>query len=247
MTKYLSELDTKRFGLKVARIENFQGDPTKIISDLKKQGVKLIIARVNTDDITTINVLENMGFEHKDSQLKYFLPLINKEKENLGNNKYFKIRTVEKKDVDELTVIAKEAFYNHGHYFADPKLDREKCIEIYMDWTRRCCLDKNFADIVFVAENYNDIMGFLSYKIFYKKNSYYAKTGLGAIREKYRRKGIYTGILKYGTNWAIQSNLDREEHFVPVTNIAINNLFVKLGFKLKGSFVTLHNWLDSHI
>lgn len=244
-TEYISRLDTKRFGFKIARIENLKGDPRPIINDLKNQGVKLIIARTNIHDIETINTLEKTGFEYKDTQLKYYLPLRDKEEEKMNPNKTYKVRRATKKDVDELAAISEEAFDNHGHYFADTRLDRTKCINIYMDWTKRCCLDKSFADVVFAAENENEIMGFLSYKIFHDKDGRFARTRLGAVRKKYRGKGIYSEILKCGKNWGIQLGLEREEHYVLATNTPIINLFIRLGLKFFGGFITFHYWLDS--
>lgn len=244
MPDYLSEIDTSRFGFKIARTENLHGDPRTIIDELKDQGVKLFIARVNTDDITTINTLENLGFEYKDTQLKYSLNLIGRTKQAVNKVQGFRIRTVADIDVDEIVSISEEAFYNHGHYFADQKLDRQKCLETYRDWARRCCLDKNFADIVFVAENDEEIMGFLSYKILNDGDSRFAKTGLGAMKIKYRGAGIYSEILDHGTNWGIDMKLNREDHLVLVTNIPINNLFLKKGFKLSGGFITFHYWLE---
>jgi len=245
MTDYVSDLDSWRFGFKIIRINGFSSHPRVVVDDLKKQGAKLVIARVSTDDISTINTMENMGFEYKDTQLKYRLILGNMDQRELKTEKNVKIRIATENDVEEMMAIAKESFYDHGHYFADPKLDRKKCIEVYMDWAKRCCLDKAFADIVFLAENEKEVMGFLSYKIFHENGSAFSRTGLGAMRKKYRGSGVYTEILKHAFNWAIQSNLEWEEHFVLVTNIPINNLFSKLGFKIFGSFMTFHYWIDS--
>lgn len=244
-TNYISELDTWRFGFRIARTENLKGDPQKILDELQRQDVKLFIARVDSNDISTINILESMGFEYKDTQLKYRLPLTGKEKQNPDPEKKFWVRAATEKDVDKIVTISGEAFYNHGHYFADRRLDRNKCIEIYKDWARRCCLDKDYADIVFAAENENGIIGFLSYKILKDGDILFSRTGLGAMKQEYRGIGVYSEILKYGRNWGIDLKLDREEHFVLATNIPINNLFVKKGFKLFGGFITFHYWLDT--
>ena len=94
MTDYISDLDTQRFGFKIARLENFNGNPRMIIEDFKKQGVKLVIARISTADISTINTLEDMGFEYKDIQLKYSISLVNRSQQKLNKEKSFQVRTI---------------------------------------------------------------------------------------------------------------------------------------------------------
>jgi len=244
LTEYISDLDTQRFGFKIARIEYFHGDLGMIIEDLKNQGIKMVIARTNANDIATLNNLEKLGFEYKDTLLKYRFLLKNVPQLDWEIEKNIKIRPALARDVEKLVNIAGEAFKNHGHYFADNKLDKTKCIELYKDWIKNCCTDKNVADIVFLAEKDFEIMGFLSYKILSENEQKYSRTLLGAVKPKFWKQHVYTSLLKKGFMWGSDLNLAYEDHLVSLINIPINQVFNRLGFKMVDSFITLHNWLQ---
>lgn len=242
-TEYISEIDSMRFGFKIARINDFNNQPEQIIKDLKNQSVKLVISTIRSNNVYIINTLENLGFEYKDTLLKYQFLLNNPSQLDWKTGKNIQIRTAKKKDIEELMNIAGEAFKNQGHYFADHKLDKTKCNDLYKDWIKNCCLDKNIADIVFLAEKDSEIAGFLSYKILSENNQQYSRTLLGAVKKKLLRLGVYTTLLKKGFIWGVDHNLAHEEHFVSLTNIPINQVFYRLGFKMVDSFITLHGWL----
>ena len=67
-----SKIDTIRFGFKVGKTDGeiFRESSPKEIKDICDE-YKLIIARVNLDDIDLINKLEDIGFRIKDTQITY--------------------------------------------------------------------------------------------------------------------------------------------------------------------------------
>ena len=162
---YISDLDTKRFGFKVAKINSFKDSPKKIVEGLRKNGVKLVISRISVEELFVINSLENMGFKLKDIQLKYRHDLSQSLLDTMFINKDITIRTVNKQDIPELVAITRDSFVNYGHYSNNERLDKNVSLEIYCDWILRCCEDKQVADIVFVAVRDNAPVGYLSYKI----------------------------------------------------------------------------------
>ena len=244
MTNYISDLDTSRFGFKIAKINDFSVHPSIIMNDLKEQGVKLVISRINGNQIDLINSLEKVGFIIKDIQLKYKYDIRSVNITNKHLPKNFSIRESTIADLSDLVSIAKESFNAYGHYFADPKLDCIKCIEIYMDWTKRSCLDNKVADKVFLAEKGKNLIGFLAFKIHEKERKKYAAGVLGAVSKKSRGSGVFTSLVQKGLLWAVELNLDWEEHNVLVSNLPVNFSMTKSGFNIVDSFVTMHCWLD---
>ncbi|MBI4947147.1 MAG: hypothetical protein HY840_12200 [Bacteroidetes bacterium] len=239
----ISKLDTKRFGFKVAKVNHFDKKSEKLLIALKKQGVKLILSKVNAEDITLINTLEELGFCIKDIQVTYKYDLTDYTPKNISFDSDFMIRDAGKSDIPKLKKVALESFKNYGHYFEDKKLDPIKCAGIYSDWIERSCKDKNIADKIIVAEHKGDIAGFLSFKI-YNDNTYkYAAGGLGSVAEKYRNKDIFRMIMVAGLNWGKEMKLHWEEHNVIITNFPVNRSMSKLGFKVYKSFVTMHHWI----
>jgi hypothetical protein len=242
-TKYISKLDSERFGFNIAKINAVEGLTLQTFDEIKVQDIKLIIARVNAKSIDDLNKLEGLGFNIKDIQTtyRYFLKELNFN--GYTNNPNLLVRDFRKEDIKKLMSITEESFNGYGHYFADKNLDHEKCLEIYKDWTFRSCNDINVADKVFVAEVNGQVAGFLSFKIFNTSEGRFAAGGLGAVKKEFRNQDVFRGITKCGLLWGKELDLEWEEHNVLVNNFSVNNSFSKIGFKVYKSFITLHKWL----
>lgn len=245
MKSFISTIDSNRFGFNIAKVNNLEILlKENIFQEFKKEGVKLIISRIFTEKINEINFLENKGFRIMDIQSTYRFD-IDKYKIDLSFlNPDIIIRDAKDIDIMELTAISKESFEEYGHYFADNRLDNKVCREIYDDWIRRSIIDKNVADKVLVAEINGEIAGFLSFKIFEKNNMKFAAGGLGAVSNKFRNKNVFSTLTLHGLIWGDSIGLNWEEHNVLNTNYSVNRVFSKLGFTIRNSYLTLHNWID---
>ena len=241
--KYISPLDSNRFGFKVAKIDNYDIDPESVVSEFKNLDVDLVISRVDGKDIELVNKLEELGFRVKDCQLKYKFDLKNFKPYEINPAENYRIRDAKEADIPILTRFTEESFAGYGHYFADKRLDAKKCMGIYKDWVHRSCLDKNVADKVFVAEINGEAAGYLTFKIFEKDNLKYAAGGLGAVSKLYRNKSVFQAIILHGLKWGDEINLEWEEHNVLTTNYSVNRSFSKLGFRVVNSYYTLHGWI----
>lgn len=243
MASYISDIDSNRFGFKIAKIDNFIESPYKIVEDLRRESTKLIIARIDCEKIQLINQLEKLNFQTMDFQIcyKYILGDPNTFTNIISSE--FIIREAKKTDSETLKRIAKESFDQYGHYFADDRLDKKQCKKIYEDWINRSIENKEVADIVFVAEKESVIAGFLSFKI-KKDEVFYAAGVQGAVDKSYRNKNIFKLLIIHGLKWGYELNLSWEEHNVLLTNYPVNRSFINVGFKPERSFITLHCWLD---
>lgn len=241
-----SKIDTARFGFKIGKTDGeiFKLPTFKTLDQFKEQGYKLIIARVNMKDIKLVNLMEEIGFRIKDTQITY--------KHNLSNLKEFKnfnssvtIREFKETDTPILVEMAKKSFNNYGHYFNNDRLEKKKCLEIYGDWAYQSCTNSEVADKIIVACE-NDIpVGYLSFKIYDKGfGKVYSAGGMGAVDPDQRGKNIFPQILKAGLDWSFSSYLDWCEHNVIVDNFPVNRSMNKLGFKPFNPLITMHCWLD---
>lgn len=242
--QYISELDTQRFGFKIAKVNHYDEDPSAIIGKLKTVGVKLVISKADMTNLPLINRLEDLGFRIKDSQVTYSYDLkkLDVQLKNVFDVDTL-IRTFQPEDIESVATIMQQSFQGYGHYFANDKLDKEKCLEIYKDWGVRSCLQPNMSDVVFVAEQNKEVAGILSFKKFTTEKETYAAGGIGAVNPKYRGKNIFKMLAVQGLFWGKENGLDREEHNVLTTNYSVNSSFSSVGFKVKNSFITMHCWL----
>lgn len=243
-SQYISELDTQRFGFNIAKVNRYDEEPEIVLEQLRALGVKLVISKVDMVNVSLINRLEDLGFRLKDSQVTYSYDLNHLDeslKKMLDTNTI--IRTFKPDDLEQVRSIMQHSFNGYGHYFANDKLDKEKCLEIYMDWGVRSCLEPNMADVVFVAEQNGEVAGILSFKKFTTEKETYAAGGIGAVNPNFRGKNIFKMLAVQGLFWGKENGLNREEHNVLTTNYSVNSSFSSVGFKVKNSFVTLHCWL----
>lgn len=241
--RFISELDSQRFGFNIAKVNEFNTTPENLLGLLKGNHVKLVISKINVNKLDLINELEDLGFQIKDIQATYKLELKDFIIDEDRNKNNIIIRDAQIDDIDQLEEIAIESFRNYGHYYADKRLDQKKTNEIYGDWVKRSMKEKGVADKIILAEINNEIAGFLSFKLYNKGDFKYAAGGLGAISHDYRNNKIFRLISLAGLNWGKELKLDWEEHNVLITNLPVIKTFSSLGFTMSDSFVTMHHWI----
>ncbi len=245
VTHFISPLDSRRFGFNIAKVneaDNFKKEG--FLALLAEKEVKLIISRVDSERIDEINFLEDIGFRVKDMQVTYSFDLERHAFNPPAINPTVLVRDAKEDDIPGLQLIAEQSFDNYGHYFADARLDKTRCREIYSDWIRRSILDRQIADKVFVAEYNRQAAGFLSFKIHESNHSRYAAGVQGAVTESFRGKHIFSALTAAGLHWGAETGIKREEHNVHTTNYPVNRVFSKLGFTPVRAFTTLHYWLS---
>ena len=236
-----SRIDSKRFGFTVAKTD---GEMFRDVSLDKAitlcNDYKLVIARVNLNDTSLINKLEDIGFRIKDTQITYKHNLHNLKKKDTFNTDVT-IREFNPTDIPILVQMAKDSFNNYGHYFKNDKLDKEKCLEVYEDWAYNTCTKKEVADKIIVACIKNKPVGYLSFKIYDEGfGKRYAAGGMGAVDLTQRGKNIFPTILKAGLDWSFNAHLDWCEHNVIVSNFPVNRSMNKAGFKPTNPVATMH-------
>jgi len=240
---YISKIDSKRFGFKIARIDFLEFPTVGLIPELKEAGIKMIISRIECEKLGLINQLEELKFKTMDFQVTYKYKIKNSYLTKEMIDSEFSIREAKKEDTLILKEIAEESFDQYGHYFADKKLDQSNCREIYKDWIERSIEERDVSDIVFIAEKGNEIAGFLSFKI--KKDDFHFAAGVqGAVAKRFRNQNVFRVLAQGGLKWGSDLNLDWEEHNVLLTNYSVNRSLIRIGFIPCKSFVTMHCWLE---
>lgn len=240
--EYISQLDTQRFGFKIAKLNLFNEDTALLIDKLKEVDVKMIIIRVDASDIEIINILEKIGFIVKDVQLIYNYVFKEDNEIKYYNKNNLILREFVENDLPQIIEITRHSFNNYGHYFNDNKLDRVKCLEVYLDWAKNCCLNKTVADKVIVAEKDNKIAGYLAFKHFINEN--YTFASLGAVNPDFRKLGVFQAINIEGLKMARDLDLKSVRTNVLNTNYPVNGTYIDLGFKIIKSEITMHLWVD---
>lgn len=243
MNKFISELDSERFGFKVAKLTHNIDDPKSIVDSLKRHSVALIIARIDATNLNLVNQLERIGFEIKDIQLTFNFNL--QSGLPAKGDKPFSIVAFNKTHLDKLVKMTKESFINYGHYFNDDKLDKEKCGQIYSDWIKRCCESKEVADDIIVAVKDNIAIGYLAIKeqVAEPDGEKYYSGIIGAVSSEYRHLGVFREINIESLYIASERKAHRVENNVLLNNLPVIKTYTNLGYNIIRSELTLHYWV----
>lgn len=239
---YISKLDSDRFGIKIAKVNDYSIGVNKVLAFLKDNKVDMILTKIDANNIDLINELERNLFQIKDIQVTYKFDLKNYCVNRSYENSDLIIRDATLDDIHNLEEIALDSFWNYGHYSADDRLDKAKSNEIYKDWIRRSVENSNVADKIIVAEYNRELAGFLSF-MNSKAKPLYTAGGLGAVSKNFRNKNIFRIINIEGLNYAKENDLEWVEHNVLITNLPVNKAYTNLGFAVYKSFITMHCWL----
>jgi predicted acetyltransferase len=242
MHNYISKLDSERFGFIVAKLSGNIEKPELIIKGLKEFSTRLVIARIDFTNINVINQLERIGFIYKDAQITFNFNLKNNLPEI--NHNQFSLVPFNVKQIPELIAITKRSFINYGHYFADERLDKNKCSEIYIDWIKRCCETNETADEIIVAEKDNIVIGYLAIKKHYTNNEKYIAGVIGAVSPEHRNMGVFRAINIESLHLASKMGIDRVENNVLVTNFPVMKTYTSLGYNILRSEITMHYWYE---
>ena len=238
---YLSHLDIERFGIQIAKSRNLTLDILDQVLDFCLiEDVSLLITRCPVSDLDLVHELENHGFELMDTLVSSSAKLGNLSFENFDEPT---IRNYIKGDETFVEDIARESFSGYfGHYHADKLLNRNICDEIYVDWAIRSCKSREVADEVLLAELKNKVVGFVTLRINNEENG---EAVLAGVLPSSQLLGIYGKLISKGMHWCLSQGLLQMTVSTQITNIAVQKVWVRLGFEPLTAFYTFHKWFSN--
>ena len=238
---YLSAVDENRFNIRVARAPDVSLKNISTVMDFcRSHDVKFLIARCNATELNCAQEMEKKGFYLMDTLSYYSCDLI--QKSIPDDTEDTLIRPI--KPGEELIIknIAKESFKGYfGHYHADPKLDRSKCDETYTSWAYDSCTSSELSDEVLVAELEQSIVGFATMRINTVKEG---EGVLFGVAPNAQGKGIYRSLILSGMNWCKTRNTEQMVVSTQITNIAVQKVWVRVGFEPNRHYYTFHKWFE---
>lgn len=237
----LSPLDSRRFGLVVAR------NPRMTCAHLgaanafcREHQVDMLIARCPTPDTPTVHCLEGDGFRWMDT-LVYWRRDLTKQPIP-ARAAESPIRPLRAEDEAGVTSLARAAFADYGgHYHADARLNREACTAVYVDWAKNCCTQPGFADIVLGVEHDQTILGFMALKDVGERT---CDISLVAVAPVAQGRGLFRALLVAALHWMTERAYTTAEYSCILTNIAAQAGLARVGFELDHSVHTFHKWFD---
>lgn len=203
-------------------------------------GPTLLTAKINSNEITKIHALLNIGFELWDTNLKFEVlgsSIRDKEDEKMNGNiqiDFIKEKSLaQQKQVEE---IAKESLiFSRFNY--DTNLPLGCGQKIKESWARAIYEGKR-GDGLLLAKDDNQVVGFLGFI----KNSNDIdcyQIDLLAVKSDQQQKKIGTNLLRQFNNLLLNDN-SLGIAGTSILNYPAINLYISFGYKIKGSQQILH-------
>jgi GNAT superfamily N-acetyltransferase len=235
----LSPLDEARFGVRTVQARNIEaGNIAELEQFCQDEQVQFVIVRVSANQLDLVQTLEANDYRLMDTIVYYAFKFGKKGIPQDSNS--HKIRPQIASDIDEVIAIASESFKGYfGHYHADPRLDKAKCDEVYIDWAANSVKSRQVADEVLIVEGEKGLNGFATLR----KNS--AEEGEGVlfgVAPHAQGQGIYQTMMIGGMNWVQAQGASQMVVSTQVTNIAVQKVWSRLGFEMDRAYYTLHKW-----
>lgn len=235
----LSELDTKRYGYRIARAAAVTAENlSDTLAFCHSHNVAMLIARCPTDDFPAIHAMEHAGFLLMDTLVYYSVKFA---RTPIPDNPItVSIRFVQPGDEVQVEQVARDSFKGYyGHYHADPRLDSAAADEAYVEWAVRSCVSRDVADEVLIAYEDSQILGFATLR----QNSPEEGEGvLFGVTPSAQGRGIYQSFMINGMRWSQQRGATQMIVSTQVTNIAVQKVWARLGFTMSNSYYTFHKW-----
>jgi len=235
-----SEIDSERFGVRVARANVVADNLEKVLEFCHSEQIQLLIARCPTTDLDTAQKIEALGSILTDTLVYYSFDVARRPIPDDSPRALIRpFRSGDEAQVERVAATAFQGYY--GHYHADPKLDRRLCDEGYISWAVRSCLSRAVAAEVLVAELENNVVGFATLRL----NSPEEGEGvLFGVAPEAQGVGIYRSFMVGGMQWCKQQGTRRMVVSTQVTNIAVQKVWCRVGFEPAHSYYTFHKWFS---
>lgn len=237
----LSPVDEERFGIRTARASDVtEARVAELMTFCRSHAVRMLIARCPTPDLRAAQAMERAGALLMDTLVYYARDL--RKPIAAPAESALVVRTASAGDAPEVERIAADTFRGYsGHYHADDRLDRAKSDAAYRSWAVRSVTTRGVADAVLVAEERQRLLGFATLRM----NS--PKEGEGVlfgVAPEAQGRGIYRLFMERAVEWCRDQGAETMVVSTQVTNLAVQKVWVRLGFEPSRSYYTFHKWFD---
>ena len=243
-----SDWDSKHFQMNIGKIDFFISTSSQAaekilqLSKEKLENFDMIITRIFTSDISSVNLQKN-GFLIMDTNVTFSFDFNQKIYEQTPNPN-IKIRAFKNDDLEKVVNIAYSAFGEHrvgnDHFHTDPNLPSEKSTEVYSKWIENVIKEGQHS--IFVAEIDGNVIGFSYCSIDETGKDLDCSIGhlpLSAVDPQFHRRGVYSSFIWYTQNW-LKDKVNYYEISTQLDNYAVQKAWINHGFKIIRSEYTLH-------
>ena len=235
-----SELDSKRFSIKVERLSftnEHQISDDKIVELCLEMRGDLLVLRVPTSRITLGSRLreeERISAFQADT-LVYFAKTLDVSNLLAKETPNVLIRKSLPYDQVDVGTVAIEAFKNYpNHYLANQRLETNAISEGYGEWAERCVSDPDMTVLVAIVDGV--ICGFVATKVVGQGT----EVVLNAVHPSFQGRGVYRCLLQKTSEFVFEGGGNFISISTQISNRRVINVWIRSGFVLTESLNTFH-------
>lgn len=207
--------------------------------EIHERGVWYLGIRVDASDLSSLHVLEEVGFITVDSLLTFALDLTTHRPAAPARG--FTIRMATAADADQAAALARTA-YLYDRFHSDPFINSALADELHATWMHNSCVGEA-ADAVLLAEDEDGLLGFVSCSLQRDTAPLLGQTVgtivLVAVAERARGRGVGYSTTLAALEWFREQGCEIVEVGTQLRNIPASRLYQKCGFGLVSSSISL--------
>lgn len=214
--------DTEFWGVRVGRAVKLDG-----VSEWAADNtVGLVCLLLDADDTDEIQDAERNGFRLMDVRVTL---------DRITAPRAHGCRLARAEDTSRLSAIARTAF-PLTRFYADPRLDDDRCGDLYAEWTRSLCAGA--ADVVLVADRDSQPVGYVTVNTDRGRS----EIGLIAVAADYRGQSVGLDLVNAAIDWAHTRDARQMQVVTQGRNVGALRTFGACGFRVSNMSVWLHRW-----
>ena len=236
-----SEIESKRFGLRVYRGQYDTFDTSDVEKTIKGGDFDIIIVRYPTDSINKhfqLECFDNCKIIHADSLVYYVAALQDIDIKPLCNDLWFELVTPETDEcLDNLVETIFSGYQNH--YYANPCLKKTAIIDGYIEWAKSYAKCESGKTAWLSKDSVTgDLVAFATCSCNLDKTE--SEGVLYGVMPNYSGRGIYADLIRFTQSYYKKMGVDKMIVSTQLQNYKVQRVWNSHGFKLDHSFETYH-------
>ncbi len=237
----LSESDTARFGMRIARAR-FDHDTghREVIKGFDDLAVDLLVLRLPAGSHQAPRALAEAGFRviHADTLVYYQTSLSSwvHGKNWCGEASFSRVTSA---DVEGVQAVARNSFRGYrSHYQATPSLDADLVSEGYAEWAARYASTSSEDRLTYVVRSGGVVVGFVASSL--DKATRVCDVVLNAVVPEHEGRGLYREALGRVMTEARSEGFQTGTISTQIWNYRVQRVWTRCGMHLTHAYDTYH-------
>jgi L-amino acid N-acyltransferase YncA len=212
----------------------------KSISYFIEHNVKLVVVRIDSDDLQNIHHLEKQHFQFYETSVS---PVVECARFPFNNQTH--VRFLRETDIDRVLEIVEHHQYKRGHFYCDERMDHKKVDSMYVKWIQTSLRNK---EPIVVIEDEGRVVGSFGIRLDPSLSTHlgyqYGRMHLLTLDPAVRGKGLGLALFQGSMILMAQMGCQWIDSGYTSKNLISARLHNKSGFHTVFEEVIFHRWLD---